>query len=174
FFDINNIKDQEERKDKINCVFLRTIFIVGVISTSFGLLYRFNEFMYRRTLSAMFYSIGAILILLAILLYLEEFKKLEPKNSYRFFFYYSFYSFTIYLTHDLLYFMFYQQLNAINVWFVIIVVYVLITLLLRFLYQKVGKYASLKAIISIFSLEIANKIEHWKSKKLENKLLVRQ
>ncbi|GAH97733.1 unnamed protein product, partial [marine sediment metagenome] len=31
-----------------------TILIVGIIFTSFGIIYRFYDFIYRRTLSAMF------------------------------------------------------------------------------------------------------------------------
>ena len=165
FFEINSIKDQEERKNKIKRVFLRTILIVGIVFTSFGILYRFYDFIYRPTISAMFYSIGAVLILLAILLYLEEFEKIKTKKRYRFFFYYSFYSFTIYIAHDPLHFIFLEQLNVLNIWLVIIVMFVLITLLLKVLHKKVGIRASLKAQLGILSIIIANRIEQKKSRK---------
>ena len=165
FFNINIIKDQEERKRKIKCVFIRTILIVGIILTSSGIVYRFYDFILRRTLSAMFYSIGSVLILLAILLYLEEFEKIKLKKRYRFFFYYSFYSFTIYLAHDPLHFIFLEQLNAVNIWLVLFVVYILITLLLKVLHKEVGLKASLKAQLGILSLTIVNKIEQRKSRK---------
>jgi len=165
FFNINIIKDQEERKKKIKRVFIRTILIVGIILFSFGIIYNFDDFILRPTLSSIFYSIGFVLILLAILLYLEEFEKIKPKKRYRFFFYFSFYSFTVYITHDLLYFIFLEQLNALNIWLVIFMIFVSITLLLKVLHKKVGLKASLKAQLSSLSLIIAKKIEQRKSRK---------
>jgi hypothetical protein len=165
FFNINIIKDQEERKKKIKRVFIRTILIVGIILFSFGIIYNFDDFILRPTLSSIFYTIGFVLILLAILLYLEEFEKIKPKKRYRFFFYFSFYSFTVYITHDLLYFIFLEQLNALNIWLVIFMIFVSITLLLKVLHKKVGLKASLKAQLSSLSLIIAKKIEQRKSRK---------
>jgi len=164
FFNINIIKDEEERKIKIKRVFIRTLLIVGIILASFGIVYRFYDFILRRTLSAMFYSIGANLILLSVLLYLEEFEKIKLKKRYRFFFYFSFYSFTIYLAHDALYFIFDQQLNAIIIWGVLIATYTLLILLFRVMYKKLGKWGSLKALLGMLSLKIAKKIEQRKSR----------
>lgn len=164
FFDINNIKDQDERKNKIKRVFIRTILIVGIVFTSFGIIYRFYDFILRRTISAMFYSIGAILTLLAILIYLEEFEKIRLKKRYRFFFYFSFYSFTLYIAHDPLHFIFLEQLNALNIWFAVIENFILITILLKFMHKKLGTKASIKSQLGILSLKIANRIEQRKSK----------
>ncbi|MBY9009119.1 MAG: DUF1624 domain-containing protein [Candidatus Lokiarchaeota archaeon] len=161
-FNINIIKDQEERENKIKRVFIRTILIVGVMLTSFGIIYRFYDFIYRRTLSAMVYSIGAVLILFSVLLYLEEYEKIKLKKRYRFFFYFSYYSFTIYITHDLLYFIFFQQLNAINIWLAAIGIIVLIILLLKVMHKKLGIKVSLKAQLGILSLIIVNKIDEKK------------
>ena len=162
-YNINIIEDQEKRRNAIKRVFLRTVMIVGVISTLFGIIYRFYDFLDRKTLSAMFYSIGAVLILLAILMYLEENEKIKPKKRFRFFFYYSYYSFTIYIAHDPLYFLFNRQLNAINIWLAVTGIFILVTLLLKVLHKKVGTKASLKSQLSILSFIIATKIEQRKS-----------
>ena len=164
FFNFTIIKESEERKESIKHIFIRTILIIGIIFTLFGIIYRFYDFFYRRTLSAMFYSLGVVLILLAILLYLEEFEKIKPKKRYRFFFYFSFYSFTIYIAHDLLYFIFYRQLNAINIWLAVIGTFILIIFLLKVMHKKLGIKGSLKAQLGILSLIIANKIEQRKSR----------
>ena len=164
FFNINIIKDQEERKNTIKRVFLRTILIVGIIFILFGIIYRFYDFLYRRTISSMFYSIGAVLILFSILLYLEEFEKIKPKKKYRFFFYFSFYSFTVYIAHDTLIILFFQQLNALIIWGAVTAIFILMTLLLRVMHKKVGRKASLKAQLGILSLIIVNKIEQRKSR----------
>ena len=164
FFNFTLIKDSVERKESIKRVLIRPILIIGIIFTSFGIIYRFYDFIYRRTLSAMFYSIGVILILLSVLLYLEEFEKIKPKKRYRFFFYFSYYSFTIYIAHDSLYSIFFQQLNAINIWLAAIGILVLITLMLKVIHNKLGIKVSLKAQLGILSLIIVNKIEQRKSR----------
>ena len=138
--------------------------LVGLIFTLFGIIYRFHDFIYRRTLSATFYSLGVILILFAILLYIEEFEKIKPKKRYRFFFYFSFYSFTVYLAHDPLYFIFYNQLNAINIWLAVIGIFVLIILLLKAMHKKLGIKVSIKSQLGILSLKIEKKIRQRKSR----------
>jgi len=167
FFEFNIIIDQKERKDAIKRVFIKTIVLFGIASISFGIIFRFYEFLVRVTLSAFFYSMGMILFIFAVLLYLEEFEKIKPKKSYRFFFYLSYYSFTIYIVHNVLHPLFYQQLNVIIFWFVFIGVMTLITLLLRVIYNKLGSKASLKAQLGVLSLVIIKKIEQRKSRKLE-------
>ena len=112
----------------------------------------------------MLYSIGTVLVLLSILLYIEEFEVIKTKKSYRFFFYYSFYSFTIYLAHDPLYFIFFQQLNALTIWIGLVGTTFLITLLLKGVYKKWGRKASLKTQLSILSLVILKIIEKKESK----------
>jgi len=157
-------KESEERKQVIKHMFIRTILLIGILFTSFGIIYRFNDFINRRTLSATFYSLGVVLILLAILLYLEEFEKIKPKKRYRFFFYFSFYSFTVYIAHDPLYFIFYNQLNYINIWLAVIGIFVLITLALKGMHKKLGIKISLKAQLGILSLIIANRIKKKKNR----------
>jgi hypothetical protein len=174
FFAINVIEDQEERKNTIKRVYIRITLIVGLISTLFGILFRFYDFqnriflcdfLYRRTISAMFYSIGVILVLLAILIYLEEFEKLRTKKRYRFFFYFSYYSFTIYIAHDFLFFLFYRQLNGLIIWLALIGTIVIITLIFKVMHNKLGLKASLKAQLGVLSIIIVHKIEQRKSRK---------
>ena len=164
FFDVNSINDQEVRKKSIKSVFLRPLLIVGIILAVFGVIYRFDDFLYRRTFSAMIYAIGMILIIFAILFYLEEFEIIKHKKRYRFFFYLSYYSFTIYLAHDILYFIFYKQLNIIIYWLVFIGILTFIILLLKVMHKKLGPKASVKAQLSTLSLIIAKRIERMKSR----------
>ncbi len=165
FFNINVIEEQEERKNVIKRVYIRITLIVGSISTFFGITFRFYDFLNRRTISSLFYSLGVVMVLLAILIYLEEFEKLRTKKRYRFFFYFSYYSFTIYIAHDVLFFLFYRQFNGAFIWLPVIGMIVLITLVLKFLHNKLGLKASLKAQLGILSLIILNKIEQRKSRK---------
>ena len=164
FFEVNKISDQEERKHAIKYVFLAPLLLIGIISVSFGFIFRFPDILYRRTFSSLVFSIGIILVLLSILLYNEEFEIVKTKKRYRFFYYYSFYSFTIYLAHDPLYFLFFDQLNALTIWIGLVGTIILITLLLKGIHKKWGRKASLKTQLSLLSLIILSKIEQKESK----------
>jgi uncharacterized membrane protein len=164
FTEVNKINDQREREHALIYVFITPLLLIGIISVIFSFIFRFPDIIYRRTLSSLVFSIGFFLILLSILLYIEEFEVIKTKKSYRFFFYYSFYSFTIYLAHDPLYFIFFRQLNAFTIWIAIVGTTILITLVLKGVYKKWGRKASLKTQLSILSLIILNKIEQKDSK----------
>ncbi len=164
FTEVNKISDQEERKHAIKYEFITPLLLIGIILVSFGFIFRFPDIIFRRTLSSLVFSIGFFLILLSILLYIEEFEIVKTKKSYRFFYYYSFYSFTIYLGHNPLYFIFFGQLNALTIWIGLVGTTILITLILKGIYKKWGRKASLKTQLSILSLIILSKIEQKESK----------
>jgi len=164
FFEVNNISDQEERKHAIKYVFITPLLLIGIISVSFGFIFRFPDIIIRRTFSSQVFSIGSFLILLSILIFNEEFEIIKTKKSYRFFYYYSFYSFTIYLAHNPLYFLFFGQLNIFTIWIALVGTIILITLLLKGIYKKWGRKASLKTQLSVLSLILLNKIEQKDSK----------
>ncbi len=164
FTDVNKINDQREREHAIKHVFITPLLLIGIISVFFGFIFRFPDIISRRTFSSLVFSIGFFLILLSILLFNEEFEIISVKKSYRFFFYYSFYSFTIYLAHDSLYFVFFGQLNALTIWIALVGTIFIITLILKGVYKKWGRKASLKTQLSILSLIILNKIEQKESK----------
>jgi hypothetical protein len=164
FIEANKISDQEERKHAIKYVYITPLLLIGIILVSFGFIFRFPDIIFRRTFSSLVFSIGFILILLSILLFNEEFEIVKTKKSYRFFYYYSFYSFTIYLAHDPLYFLFFRQLNALTIWIALVGTIILITLLLKGIHKKWGRKASLKTQLSILSLILLSKIEQKASK----------
>ncbi len=164
FIKVNNIIDQEKRKHAIKYVFITPLLLIGIFLVSFGFIFRFPDIVYRRTFSSLVFSIGFFLIFLSILIFNEEFEIIKPKKSYRFLYYYSFYSFTIYLAHDPLYFLFFNQLNALTVWIALVGTIIVITLLLKGIYKKWGRKASLKTQLSILSLILLSKIEQKGSK----------
>ena len=66
--------------------------------------------------------------------------------------------FTIYLAHNLLFFLFSDQFNVYTIWITIIIVSTLLGVLLNITYKKIGKMASLKAVIGIISFKLAKRI----------------
>lgn len=161
-YEINSIEDQDERNHAFKYRFVYPFFITGISLTIFAILFQFPSFFTYSSFSAMVYGIGIICIIVSVIIWVEEFELIKTKKNYNFFHYYSYYSFTIFLGHNVLYFLFYQRLNAINIWIAIVITMFFMTLLLRFMYKKLGPKASLKAGIGVLSLIIAIKIEQRK------------
>ncbi|NHJ24769.1 MAG: hypothetical protein EAX89_09355, partial [Candidatus Lokiarchaeota archaeon] len=132
-------------------------FFIGIVILVFGLIFQFPSFLYFNSISSILYSIGIIVVALAVLIIIEIFEYFKPKKSYKYLYFYSYYSFTIFLGHNLLLMLFFQQLNAyLTIWIAIVVGNVLLGLLFRTMYKKMGPKLSLKAIINIASFEIVS------------------
>ena len=160
-------EDQKERRLALTYKFLLPSLIMGTILTLIAVLFLFPSFLIHKTFSSTIYSLGVILTSFSILLILEEFEVIKVKKSYRFFYFYSFYSFTIYFSHNIIYFIFINQLNALTFWIAAIGTYILLSLLIRFMYKKYGAKASLKAQISRVALILARKVEEKKKERIE-------
>jgi len=131
----------------------------GILLIIFGVFYKFPDFANKETFSSHMFIFGIELLLIIILVIIKDFKKIQFKKKYSVIKYYSFYSFTIFLAHHLLFFIFAPQFNAIEIWLYIIPIMVIWTAFFRFIYKKLGKYASLKFIISKSANYLAEKIE---------------
>jgi hypothetical protein len=132
--------------------------ILGTILIMFGIVFRFPDFIDKVTLSSHMFIFGIEMFIIIILIYIKDLGHLNLKRSYSVLKYYSFYSFTIFLAHNLLYFLFPPVFNALEIWLYIVPVMILWTYLFRIIYQKLGKYASLKFLISESAEYLANKI----------------
>jgi len=108
-------QSEEDKKRSFGYNFLIPSIICGVFLIALGMLLNFPTFLMRRSFSWAIYSIGIDVFLISIFLIFEVFEIIRPHKSYKFLFYYSYYSLTIYLAHNFLYFLFFQQLNVINI-----------------------------------------------------------
>lgn len=169
-FNVNLIKNQDERILNFKKKFINPILILGIILVIFGVMFYFPSFFQYPSFSAMVYALGINFILISVLIGVEELKIFKLEKIYSFFFYYSYYSFTIFLAHNLLFFLFYRQLNANNILFVIIATMIFVTWFLRIIYIKLGYKASIKYGIGIISLSLAKKIEQRKSRSLYHEI----
>ena len=118
--------------------------IVGILLIILGISIRFPQFLVNRSFSWMIYTLGIDICLLIIFIIFEEYIHIKKRTKNGFLFYFSYYSLTVYLAHNLLYFLFYQQLTIITIWFFIIGVYIGVGYLLKVLYNKFGAKISLK------------------------------
>jgi hypothetical protein len=142
--------------------FLIPSLILGVILIVFGVIFQFPNFLHHRTFSWFFYSLGIELIIFAFLMGIEEIGMLNTQKRYRFLSYFSYYSFTVYLLHNLLYFLFLHSLYPFNIWIYISAIIFIMGFALRSIYNKWGSNFSIKLQIGRLSLGIAKLIDNRK------------
>ncbi len=157
--EINNNKIIEIRRKAIKEKLLIPMVVISLLLISIGVLFSFPNFLIRSSFSWLIYTLGINLMILLILIILEEYNVFKTKKNYRVFFYFSYYSFTVYLGHNFLYFIFYESLNLIQIWIATLLTFVIFNLILRLIYKKWGWKASLKAALGKLSFKSAGKIE---------------
>jgi hypothetical protein len=110
-------------------------------------------------MSWVIYSIGIDLVLLSLFLSIEIYNTSKMKRSYKLIFYYSYYSLTIYIAHNLLFFLFLNQLDLISIWFFAVIAILSIGFILRGVYKMFGEKASLKLQVGKLSQTVTRRIE---------------
>ncbi|MBY8983711.1 MAG: DUF1624 domain-containing protein [Candidatus Lokiarchaeota archaeon] len=153
----NNKEDHQNSRFKKRLL-IPTI-LSGFLMITSGVFINFPHFLMRESLSWVIYSMGIDLVFLSILLGIEKFNIFRTKKSYKFLFYYSYYSLTIYLAHNLLYFLFLNQLDLVSIWFFTALSFVSIGFILRGIYKKFGDKASLKLQVGRLSERLTRNIE---------------
>jgi len=151
--------------------FLFPVIISGVLMIISGVLINYPQFLTRKSLSWVIYSVGIDLLLLSILILFEKLIRFKTQKSYKLLFYYSYYSLTIYLAHNLLYFLFLNQLDLVSIWFFAAAAFLSIGFILRGIYHKFEEKASLKVQIGRLSLMVTIKIEVKKKREILNRNL---
>jgi len=162
---INLNPDDENQNIHFKNKFLIPTLIIGFFLIISGIFLYTPQFLIRRSLSWMIYSIGIDITLFSILISIEKFNIIKTKKSYKFIFYYSYYSLTIYLVHNLLYFLFLHQLNLISIWLFAGASFFSIGFVFRVIYKRWGEKASIKVQIGKLSLDITTRIEKRLNKK---------
>jgi hypothetical protein len=158
FYEASLKESTEEQHNYLLKKLIRPSVIGGTILILFGIFFEFPNFISKESFSSHMFVFGLQLFLISLLVFLKDFGKLKFKKNYSVIKYYSYYSFTIFFAHQLLYFVFPPSFNALEIWLYIIPILALITLFFRYLYKKSGKYASLKFYISKFASYLAEKI----------------
>ncbi|MFX0031964.1 MAG: heparan-alpha-glucosaminide N-acetyltransferase domain-containing protein [Promethearchaeota archaeon] len=166
-FEINIEKNRQERKLLFKNKLIIPMFLIGCLLLIYGIAHLFPEFFRFNTIQAFAYSLGIILIVLSLFITKQTFQLFKTKKSYRYLFFYSYYSFTIYLGHNILFFLFPERLNFITIWIAVIIGNFIFGYLFRTMYIKLGAKASLKTGISVASFAIVKKFG-----KLDEKLKV--
>lgn len=164
-YEVINLNPDENQNIHFKKKFLIPMLIIGFFLIISGIFLNNPQFLRRRSLPWIIYSIGIDIILLSILISIEKFNIIKTKKSYKFFFYYSYYSLTIYLAHNLLYFLFLHQLNLISIWLFAVASFFSIGFIFRIIYKRWEEKASIKVQIGKLSLDITTRIEKRLNKK---------
>jgi hypothetical protein len=162
---------KEEKKGKLSLVKKKLVlpsFLSGGILVIFIFLAKSFLFLNLPSFYGVISSFGISLILFSIYILIEESGTFKVNKKYNFIFYFSFYSLTIYLVHNLLFFLFPESLNALTSVISIFTVVIIIGLTLKLIYPRLEGSISIKKIISKFSTKLVLKFEGKKeSDKLE-------
>ena len=164
-YKINIIEEQNKRKYQFKNKLLIQMLLIGIFLVFLGVFYQFPNFLTFNTIPSIIFALGLILTILSILMLIEVLEKVKTTKSYTYFFYYSYYSFTLFLVHNPIALLFIQQFNYITIWLAIVVGLVIFGLILRLMYKKIGKWASLKAVLGMISYLIATRLIENRSKK---------
>lgn len=140
--------------------------VIGALLIISGVLHEFPRYLLRESFSWAIYSLGIQIVLISLLLSVEIFEIIKKKKSYKLFFYFSYYSLTIFLAHNIFYFLFLNQLNIIEIWFFAAGAFILMSVVLRAIYKIWQGRVSVKVQIGRLSYSVTMKLEERSNKKL--------
>ncbi|MFX1410845.1 MAG: heparan-alpha-glucosaminide N-acetyltransferase domain-containing protein [Promethearchaeota archaeon] len=164
-YDIYQINDKIARKRAIKQKVLFPSLLIGITMIMFSFWFLLPNLFTEKILTIntnlwwLIYSLGIELILISILLCIEEFEFIKTEKSYKFLYYFSYYSLSLFLLQNINFFLFYAQLNRYNIWLFIGITVVIYDLLLRFLYKKLDSKFSLKVQVGRLAVFFTGKIE---------------
>ncbi len=158
-YEVFLIENQKER----NLLLKKKIFVpslmLGVPFVIISVIFDPQFSLLRTSFIWIIFALGINLILLSVFLGFEDFKPRINKRSFKFMFYYSYYSLTIYLVHNISYFFFLNQLNIFH-FLIFAALYCLIFgLILRLIHNKFGPKFSIKIQVGRLSSALAKRLE---------------
>jgi uncharacterized membrane protein SirB2 len=159
-YDISAIENLKESNSAIRKKLVILPSIAGTLLIIIGVLFIFPDFFHHRTFSWFIYSLGLILIMNSIIISIELLGKIKTEANHRFFYYFSYYSFTVYLVHNFIFFLFYRQLSWVLLQPFAFGTIILIGVLIRAVYNSKWKQTlSIKLQIGLLSVELTSRIE---------------
>ena len=142
FYEIYSINDENLRRTLIKKKIVSNFLLYGTILILLAIIssiYTFNDpisFLIRGSFTWVIYAIGWDLVIMGIFTYLHEFKFLH-EFKHRFLYYFSVYSFTIYLMHNIVALFFWHVFNMYSVWIPLILIIILFWFMLKTIYKKI-------------------------------------
>ncbi|MFX0010698.1 MAG: acyltransferase family protein [Candidatus Hermodarchaeota archaeon] len=158
-FEIYLSNDRERRRRLLKRRILIPSIISGGIIVAFVCIVELTQFLNIPSFYYIISSLGVSLILFSAFVIIEEYELIKTEKSHRFIFYFSYYSLTIYLAHNLLYFLFLGSLNILLLLMLLLTTIITIGILLKLLYEKTNSNFAIKVIIGKFARHFVRKGE---------------
>ncbi|MFX1418889.1 MAG: heparan-alpha-glucosaminide N-acetyltransferase domain-containing protein [Promethearchaeota archaeon] len=152
-FDFSALDDRDDIKRFFNRKIVVPLLLCGVILIVTSFWFLLPSLFTNKILTIntniwwLTYSLGLDLAIILVFLILEKHNIFNRERSYKFLFYFSYYSLTLFLLQNLNYFLFFELLNRYNIWYYIVATIVLYGIFLRFVYKKLEGNFSLKVLI---------------------------
>jgi hypothetical protein len=112
----------------------------------------------KNSFNWLFYSLGSNLILFLLLLYIEKKEVIKIERNFKFFFYFSYYSLTIFIIHEFLFPFLFQKFTVAQGFFISLIIILGFYIFLLIIYKKLGKYFSLKWGVSELATRLTDTI----------------
>jgi len=163
-YDCSLADNDIEKKNILKNKLLYPSILIGTVLIIVGFYFTFPIFFTEEMLSAksniwwLMYSLGIEVILISVFITIDEYEVFKPKKSYRFLYYFSYYSLTVFLLQNINYFFFYESLYWHNIWFFVLIGVIIYGLFLRFCYKKWGSKLSLKIQIGRMAIGATERI----------------
>jgi hypothetical protein len=158
-FDIYKIEHQKERKLLLKKKITIPSLMLGILLIILSVILDSRLSLERTSFIWILFAMGINLTLLALFLGFEDFKLRVNKRRLKFLFYYSYYSLTIYLVHNISYFFFLNQLYILQFWIFVTLYCLVFGLVLRLIHNKYGPKFSIKVQVSRLSSALAKRLE---------------
>jgi hypothetical protein len=158
-FEVYLIEDQEERKLLLKKKIIVPSLLLGLSLIIISVIFDSQLSLKRTSVIWILFAMGINLILMSVFLGFEDFKLRINKRRFKFLFYYSYYSLTIYLIHNISYFFFLNQLNLFQFWIFVALYCIIFGFVLLLIHHKYGPKFSIKVQISRLSSALAKRLE---------------
>jgi len=160
FFEFSHIENEYERKKSIKMNIVFKSLLIGITLIIFGVVLNYPDFVNNRSFSWWIYVLGFDIVIISLLYSIEKLLFANYTKRYRFLYYFSYYSLSIFIFHALLGFAFFQLLSINDsFWVVYITTVILFGVISKFAHDRWGWKASIKNIIGKASSFIAVKID---------------
>ncbi|MFX1375018.1 MAG: heparan-alpha-glucosaminide N-acetyltransferase domain-containing protein [Promethearchaeota archaeon] len=162
-YDYSLIDNEIERKKAFKRNILIPLLLSGTILIILGISFLLPDLYSEKILTIntkiwwLLYTLGLDLIIILIFFTFEVFVITKPTKSYKFLFYFSYYSLSLFLLQNVNFFLFNGLLFRYNIWYFIIATVILYGIFLRFIYIKLERRFSLKVQIGQLAVKITRK-----------------
>ncbi|TFG24298.1 MAG: DUF1624 domain-containing protein [Promethearchaeota archaeon] len=159
-FEVFQIEDIAKRRLALRNKIVIPSFIIGIVILILGVIFIGELFWIDYPFAWVPFSISIIIIAVSILLTIEGYGYFDTKKSYKFSYYFSYYSLTVYLGHNVLFFLFYGQLSIFYFFIAFFITSALMGLALRAIHKRWRSKFSIKVQMGKMAIFLACKLEN--------------